>query len=204
MSHAPDRAEVADLTRRIRLVQRRIRRCQSRGWHWGWCAQCEDFELVDCSLCLQWPRHGCCCGVPSFESTSSRIWPGRAGVQCQRSIHAGAYMSHRRAHEQHVFVNLEDASAVCCVPVYFALPVHLARCPGVAPSRLQMARYALTATPSDCPLEVQAIAQKPLRGSPLQSAFRFVGCWGWQKKNFRHYVKNTRQDTRVIHWSSND
>ena len=96
-------------------------------WRWGWCAQCEDFELVDCSLCLQWPRHGCCCGVPSFESTSSRIWPGRAGVQCQRSIHAGAYVSHRRAHERHVFVDLEDASAVCCVPVHCALPfVHLA------------------------------------------------------------------------------
>ena len=79
MSHAPDGADVADPSRGSAAAK-------SWRWHWGWCAQCEDFELVECSLCLQWPRHGCCCGVPGFESTSSRIWPGCAGGQCQRSI----------------------------------------------------------------------------------------------------------------------
>ena len=56
---------------------------------------------------------------------------GRDALEASvRGAYAGAYMSHRRAHERHVFVNLEDASAVRCVPVYFALPfVHLAWCP---------------------------------------------------------------------------
>lgn len=36
---------------------------------------------------------------------------------------------------------------------------------GVAPSRAQMIRHALSLVPSDCPLEVQACVVKPLRGS---------------------------------------
>ena len=39
---------------------------------------------------------------------------------------------------------------------------------GVAPSRMQVIRRALSAVPSDCPLEVQACVAAPLRGSARQ------------------------------------
>ena len=48
LSHAADGAGVDDLTRRTRLVQRRNGDIEAGALR-------EDFELVDCSLCLQSP-----------------------------------------------------------------------------------------------------------------------------------------------------
>lgn len=52
---------------------------------------------------------------------------------------------------------------------------------GVAPSRAQMIRHALSVVPSDCPLEVQACVGKPLRGSARRQRKwlrRFRQLWG--------------------------
>lgn len=52
---------------------------------------------------------------------------------------------------------------------------------GVAPSRAQMIRHALSLVPSDCPLEVQACVVKPLRGSARRQRKwlrRFRQLWG--------------------------
>ena len=52
---------------------------------------------------------------------------------------------------------------------------------GVAPSRTQMIRHALSVVPSDCPLEVQACVEAPLRGSARRQRKwlrRFRRVWG--------------------------
>ncbi|CAJ1417449.1 unnamed protein product [Effrenium voratum] len=52
---------------------------------------------------------------------------------------------------------------------------------GVAPSRTQMIRRALSVAPSDCPLEVQACVEAPLRGSARRQRKwlrRFRRVWG--------------------------
>ena len=171
MSYAVDGADVADLTRRIRLVQRRIRRCQSRG---------DDIEAgvlsaKTLSLLIAvyvFSGHDMDAAV---EFLALRARPQEFGRDVLESSVREAFM---REPTCRIVELMNDTclltwkmrllSAACLFIVHFRLyiwpgvqnSVH-----GVAPSRLQMVRYALTATPSDCPLEVQAIVQRPLRGS---------------------------------------
>ena len=164
-------AEVSDLTRRIRLLQRRLRR-----------RECSEDDIKNGNLAAK--TVAVLLAVYVFSGHNLDVaaeflaFKARPQECCWDALQTTVERTFIRESTGRIVELMNETclltwkirtlSAACLFILQYRLfmwvglqnSVH-----GVAPSRAQMIRYALSAIPTDCPLHVQMLVQKPLRGS---------------------------------------
>jgi len=171
MPAAGDVAEVAHLSRRIRLLQRRLRR-----------RECNVDDITNGNLTAKTVALLLAVYVFSghnldvaAEFLAFKARPQECCWDALQSIVEQAFIAEPTSRIVELMNDtclltrkMRMLSAACLFILQYRLFMWLGlqNCVhGVAPSRVQMIRYALSATPTECPLEVQMLVQKPLRGS---------------------------------------